>query len=144
MLNACSRYRKYKLLCEDGMASLRKQAFVQKHESTCPGCAAEHFVTMTALSALRGSVIEPEPDPTFESRFIRRWRVESRARAVSYWMPAVAGAVVASIALLAVLQILLAAPSADKADISNREAVRDDSGPEIPLYEERYLVDPHR
>jgi hypothetical protein len=78
-------------------------------------------------------VIEPRPDPSFESRFIRRWRVERRLRAVSYWMPAVAGAIVASVALLAVLQILFTSPSRNNADTRNREALR---SPAIPAYGE--------
>ena len=92
---------------------------------------------MAALTALRTSMIEPEPDPGFESRFIRRWRVESRARAVSYWMPAIAGAIVASVALLAVLQILFAAPVTSPADTKGREALLPSSEqPEIPNFGE--------
>jgi hypothetical protein len=74
------------------------------------------------MEFLRSASIEPEPDPTFESRFIRRWRVERRSRTVSYWMPAVVGAVVASVALLAVLQILFAAPGKSRIDLKDREA----------------------
>ncbi len=96
---------------------------------------------MSALSALRAAVIEPQPDPSFESRFIRRWRVERRARAVSYWMPAIAGAVVASVALLAVLQILFASPSRSDADLKNREALR---SPAIPTYGEASNFDTDR
>lgn len=141
MFGKCSRYRRFKLLCEDGMASARQEAFVRAHEQTCTNCAAEHTKTMDALSALRSAVIEPEPDPGFESRFIRRWRVESRARAVSYWMPAIAGAVVASVALLAVLQILFASPARENADLKNREASR---GPEIPAYGDPSAIDSDR
>jgi hypothetical protein len=102
---------------------------------------AEHAKTMGALTALRAAAIEPEPDPGFESRFIRRWRVEKRARAVSYWMPAIAGAVVASVALLAVLQILFASPARENADLKNREATR---GPEIPTYGDPTAIDANR
>ncbi len=136
MFSKCSRYRRYKLLCEDGVASARQVAFVLSHEATCPKCTQEHAVTMSALSALRAAVIEPAPDPSFESRFIRRWRVERRIRAVSYWMPAIAGALVASVALLAVLQILFSTPSATSPDIKDREAALD-----IPKYGEAPTLD---
>ncbi len=133
MFSKCNRYRRTKLLCEDGVASARQQAFVSRHESVCPRCVQEHALTRSALSALRAAVIEPQSDPSFESRFIRRWRVERRMRAVSYWMPAVAGAIVASVALLAVLQILFTSPARNDADMRNREASR---GPAIPTYGE--------
>lgn len=122
MFNKCERYRRLKHLAEDGKATLRQESFVAKHEAGCQDCAEEHALTLQALEFLKSNVIEPEPDPTFESRFIRRWRVEKRARAVSYWMPAVVGAVVASVALLAVLQILFAAPGSEKIDLEGREA----------------------
>ena len=122
MFNACDRYRRLKSLSEDGRSTPKQEAFLAKHEASCGACAAEHALTVAAMEFLRSSVIEPEPDPTFESRFIRRWRVERRARTVSYWMPAVVGAVVASVALLAVLQILFAAPSRQRMDTKGREA----------------------
>jgi hypothetical protein len=130
------------MLCEDGVASRKQQAWVAQHESVCPKCADEHLLTLAAMTALRAATIEPEPDPSFESRFIRRWRVESRRRAVTYWMPAIAGAVVAGVALLAVLQILLAAPSGTEADIKNREAAN--GGPSIPDYGETITFTPSR
>lgn len=122
MFNSCNRYRRLKMLSEDGRATPHQEAFLAKHEDSCSQCAEEHALTLSAMEFLRSNVIEPEPDPTFESRFIRRWRVERRARTVSYWMPAVVGAVVASVALLAVLQILFAAPVRDKVDLKGREA----------------------
>jgi anti-sigma factor RsiW len=122
MFNRCDRYRRLKLLSEDGRTTPKQEAFLAKHEQSCEMCTAEHALTLQALEFLKTSAIEPEPDPTFESRFIRRWRVERRARTVSYWLPAVVGAVVASVALLAVLQILFAAPVREKVDLKGREA----------------------
>jgi anti-sigma factor RsiW len=137
LFNSCGKYRRVKLLAEDGRASRRQSSFLERHEATCDQCRQEHALTMSALSALRASVIEPEPDPGFESRFIRRWRVESRARAVSYWMPAIAGAIVASVALLAVLQILFAAPTVVPVDTKGREALLPRTEqPEIPNFGE--------
>jgi hypothetical protein len=48
-------------------------------------------------------------------------------------MPAIAGALVASVALLAVIQILSASSVPFEADTKNREALL---GPSIPAYEE--------
>ncbi len=139
MLNPCARYRRLKTLSEDGRTSPKQSAFVARHEATCNRCAAEQALTDAAMDFLRSSAIEPEPDPTFESRFIRRWRVEQRARTVSYWMPAVVGAVVASVALLAVIQILFASPVKRDIDLKGREAQLN-----IPSYGETVIGDPGR
>ena len=104
---------------------------------------ADKVISIKGLSLSTGwlDIFAHFGDPGFESRFIRRWRVEKRARAVSYWMPAIAGAVVASVALLAVLQILFSSPARDDADLKNREASR---GPAIPAYGESSPIDPDR
>jgi hypothetical protein len=137
VFNGCARYRKCKLLCEDGVATRRQRTFVERHEADCADCARQHALTMSALGALRSAAIEPQPDPGFESRFIRVWRIERRSRAVSYWMPAVAGAVVAGVALLAVLQILFSSPARENADLKNREA----RGPVLPTHSEAFTID---
>lgn len=139
MFNECARYRRLKMLSEDGQTSPKQEAFVARHESSCSRCAADHALTECAMDFLRANAIEPEPDPTFESRFIRRWRVEQRSRVVSYWMPAVVGAVVASVALLAVIQILFASPAKPEVDIKGREAQLN-----IPSYGETLIGDPGR
>ena len=139
MFNKCARYRRLKLLSEDGRTSPRQEAYVVDHEQTCSKCTAEHSLTESAMEYLRTSAIEPTPDPTFESRFIRRWRVERRSRVVSYWMPAVVGAVVASVALLAVIQILFSSPIKRSIDLQGREAQLN-----IPSYGETVVSDPAR
>lgn len=90
---------------------------------------------MQALAEFRATKVEPAADPGFEARFIRRWRVERRSRAVSYWMPAIAGAVIASAALLAVLQILFTSPAHNAVDPKGKEASLDiGTKIEIPDY----------
>lgn len=89
------------------------------------------------MAVLRSATVEASPDKSFESRVMRTWRAERRARTVSYWTPAIAGAVVAGAAILAVLQILLSSPIADSAELAGREAQLDAGGlPDAPSYGE--------
>ena len=122
MFSPCTKYRRLKQLAGDGRASDRQLRFIDKHESSCRRCTEEHAAVSEAMSALRSTSIEPGFDQSFESRIIRQVRVERKATSVSYWLPAIAGAVVTSAALLAILQILFAAPIKESIDTKGREA----------------------
>ena len=123
MFDKCARYRKFKLLAEDGRATRSQIKFLEHHQEHCSTCLEEHERTMRALSFLKSNVVEPLGGEDMEIRIIRRWRTERRNRVVTYWMPAVAGAVVAGAALLAVLQILVASPEIKQQNTKGREAL---------------------
>lgn len=110
------------MLAGDGRASERQLRFIHRHESSCQQCTVEQVAVSDAMAALRFSTIEPGHDLSFESRIIRQVRAERKATSVSYWIPAIAGAVVTSAALLAILQILFAAPVTESIDTKGREA----------------------
>lgn len=121
MISSCTKYRRLKMLAGDGRASERELRFIHKHESSCQRCTAEHASVAEAMAAIRSTAIEPDRDLSFESRIIRQVRVERKATSVSYWLPAIAGAVVTSAALLAILQIMLAAPISERIDTKGQE-----------------------
>ena len=136
-MKGCKKYRELKFLVADGTASSRQIAFVEDHESRCADCSAEMHTFVGALNLLRDAQFEPATSPTFESRLLRRWRVEVRNRRVTFWLPVMAGAFAAAFALLAVLQILLSAPAVDPLDLEGREAsLSSSSQPTIPAFEE--------
>ena len=137
MFDPCTRCRRLRSLAEDGMASARQMRLIEQHEAVCEPCRDSAAGTVAAMVVLRSATIEPSPDKSFESRVLRRWRIERRSRALSYWAPTVVGAVVAGAAILAVLQILLSSPVGDPADLAGREAqLNGDSLPDIPRYSE--------
>ncbi|MCH7946087.1 MAG: hypothetical protein IIC73_08770 [Armatimonadetes bacterium] len=110
---------------------------IEQHEAVCEPCRESAADTADAMALLRSATVEPSLDKSFESRVLRTWRAERRSRTISYWTPAVAGAVVAGAAILAVLQILLSSPVGDPADLTGREAqLNADSLPDIPSYGE--------
>lgn len=132
IFDACARYRKVKEIAEDGRASFAQLVFIERHEADCPKCVNEFQATQQALSFLKSNIIEPEHSDEFESMVLKKWRVERRSRSVSYWLPAVAGAVVAGAAFLAVLQILVASPETRNAETKGREALLNSTKVQIP------------
>lgn len=123
IFDKCARYRKYKTLAEDGRATEAQYRFLESHEEKCPVCLEEHERTLQALNFLKSNVIEPLEGNDLETIILKRWRTERRSRVVTYWLPAVAGAVAAGAALLAVLQILVASPDIKRQDTKGREAL---------------------
>ncbi|MCH8980059.1 MAG: hypothetical protein IH945_12580 [Armatimonadetes bacterium] len=137
MFDPCARCRRLRSLAEDERASARQMRVIEQHEAVCEPCRESAADTADAMAVLRSASVEASPDKSFESRVLRRWRVERRSRAISYWAPAVAGAVVAGAAILAVLQILLSLPVGDPADLAGREAqLNRDVLPDVPDYSE--------
>lgn len=111
------------MLDEDGRATQAQLHYIAEHEDRCPTCLEAHLNTTDALNFLKSQVIEIDETAELETRILRRWRVERRSRVFSYWLPAVAGAVVAGAALLAVLQILVASPQMNEKETKGREAL---------------------
>ncbi|MCH8978633.1 MAG: hypothetical protein IH945_05245 [Armatimonadetes bacterium] len=129
-------------MAEDDRASATQLRLIERHEAACESCRESVSSIADAMAVLRSATVEPSLDKSFESRVLRRWRVERRSRTISYWTPAVAGAVVAGAAILAVLQLLLSSPVGDPADLTGREAQLSADGlPEIPSYSETVADD---
>ena len=139
MFDKCTKNRRLRSLAEDGAASARQLRLVESHEAACEACRESATSTANAMTALRSARLDLSVDQSFESRILRRWSVERRARTISYWTPAVAGAVVAGAAILAVLQILLSSPVSDPTDLAGREAQLD-----VPSYGETLVDDSDR
>lgn len=69
--------------------------------------------------------IDPSVDePRFKHRLLRKHRVEQAKSSVQYWSPALIGASVASMALLALLQLLANSSSMKPIRILNGDAAQ--------------------
>ncbi len=140
MFDPCKSCRRLRSIAEDGRASARQVRLIEQHEAVCRPCRESATDTADAMAVLRSATVEPSLDESFESRVLRTWHAERRSRAISYWTPAVFGAVVAGAAILAVLQILLSSPVGDPADMTGRE-VQLSAQPDIPDYGETVVDD---
>ncbi len=79
--------------------------FVANHGNECDRCAQYHE-TDYGINLLRSCQIEPIISNGFNDRVIRLARVSLRKTAFSYWSPALAGATIAGLAVLAVVQLV--------------------------------------
>jgi len=101
--------RKFKRLASEAFdRDLRPQedAFLQKHRQACAECSAFQHQSSLALNFLRAATIDVDVHPMFEERVIRKLRVQTTRESLRYWSPAVAGAFIAGLAVVAALQII--------------------------------------
>jgi len=102
----CMRFRRVAFEAADRVLSMREEEFLEKHRSVCPGCARIEMESVTALNSLRAVTLEAFPDPMFEERVLRRLRVSNSRSAFRSWSPAVVGASIACITIIAALQMV--------------------------------------
>ncbi|HEY3782825.1 MAG TPA: hypothetical protein VGL56_17210 [Fimbriimonadaceae bacterium] len=102
----CKKYKKLSFDQRDRELTPGEIAFMGAHEERCEECARSMESASFALDALRGEFMEPVPCPNFESKVIRQYRIESKRASLRYWSPAVVGAAVAGLVVLAAMQMI--------------------------------------
>jgi hypothetical protein len=120
----CSRFRKLASEEFDRVLTLREQAFMHRHRSACHECHASQAQSSLALNFLRASAIEVDVHPMFEERVIRRLKVQTTRESIRYWSPAVAGAFIAGLAVIAALQMITRSADLPHVRIPGGEARR--------------------
>lgn len=110
-LTRCQRFRNLceKRDCSD--LSAAEQQFLDSHRSACARCAKEEYQFSLALDLLRDSSLETDPSPGFDERLMRRMQVQHIKGSVRYWTPVFLGAAVASLVVLAAVQVVSASSS---------------------------------
>ncbi len=84
----------------------REEAFLHRHRKACADCRAAQTQSSLALNFLRASAIDVDVHPMFEERVIRKLKVQTARESLRYWSPAVAGAFIAGLAVVAALQMI--------------------------------------
>jgi hypothetical protein len=84
----------------------REMRFMEKHRAACHECAFEEKQGALALNMLRQASLEADSTPHFDERVLRLHRIRSVRASLGYWSPAVLGATIAVIAVLAGLQLV--------------------------------------
>ena len=81
---------------------------------------------------LRGMAMEHEVSRAFDERVIRRLRVQTVKESLNYWSPAVLGAAIACLAVLAAMQMMSKPSSLPPLHMGATEARHMTSGPVYP------------
>jgi hypothetical protein len=102
----CARYKR--LISEEMDRALtpRERNFLSRHGAVCNDCEDVQSQSSLALNMLRAATLEVEAAPMFEDRVMRKLKVQTTRESIRYWSPAVAGAFIAGLAIVAALQII--------------------------------------
>ena len=79
-------------------------AFFEAHQLACEPCAELLRTSSMSLNMLRMSAMEAEISPTFDEKLMRKLRLQTGRASLNYWSPAVFGAAIAGLAVLAAMQ----------------------------------------
>jgi hypothetical protein len=102
----CSKFRRLANEEMDRTLTASEKDFVQRHQAVCSECSESQSQSSLALNFLRASAIEVDVHPMFEERVIRKLKVQTTRESIGYWSPAVAGAFIAGLAVIAALQMI--------------------------------------
>ena len=105
-------------LCE------REETFLEKHRTVCASCAATQTQSSFALNMLRASAIDVDISPSFDDRLLRKLRVRTTRESLRYWSPAVAGAFIAGLAVVAAMQMITRSAQLPHVGVPGGEARR--------------------
>lgn len=102
----CRKFRRLVSESMDGSVSVHESVFMGRHRRVCLSCRLAEHQSSLALNMLRDAALEAQRSPTFDDRLLRRVRLQFRRAKIDYWSPAMFGAAIAGIAVLAALQMI--------------------------------------
>jgi hypothetical protein len=103
----CRRFRLLASEREDRDLSTRESKFFEAHRACCPECGLYDTQAHEALDVLRGAAfVDIEMTPMFDERVIRKFRAQKVKESIRYWSPALAGAMIACVAIFATLAMV--------------------------------------
>jgi hypothetical protein len=122
---ACKRFQKLWNEQDGRILSRSEQSFLDTHRAACPDCAEFEHSTDDAMQLLRSAALEPEVSVGFDDRVVRKVKVQSVRESIGYWSPALIGAGIACVAVIATLQIAATPVQLKSATLPAGEAKRD-------------------
>jgi hypothetical protein len=134
--------RKFQRLCEereDRDLRPREFAYVHKHREACEECRQQESACRNSLNMLRAMSMSVQPSESFDTRLVRRVRIERGRDRFAYWFPAIVGAGIASFATFALMQLVTASHPVKPFLKSPAEA---SNAAEPDQFEPRLLLEP--
>jgi hypothetical protein len=102
----CAKFKRLANEELDRELSSGEVLFMEKHRGVCMDCDEVQSQSSLAMNFLRAGTLEVDVNPQFEERVIRKLRIQTTRESIRYWSPAVAGAFIAGLAVIAALQMI--------------------------------------
>jgi len=132
----CRRFHRLASEREDRELTLKESKFYEAHLSCCKACGIYDTQAHEALHVLRGAAFtEVELTPMFDERVIRRFRAHRVKESIQYWSPALAGAVIACVAIFATLAMVSRPDQLKSANLPSGSASRFHESSAFPNFE---------
>lgn len=122
--NRCDRFSRLLSERADRDLTPAEARFFDRHMAECPGCAREAGISGLSLDILRTLRVEETESSGFEDRVVSVWKQTRLRRDLGYWSPALVGAAVSAIALVAVLNATARTPKSGYQAPATSEARR--------------------
>jgi hypothetical protein len=132
----CRRFRRLASEREDRELLQSESRFYDAHRSVCKACRLYDSQAHEALGVLRGAAFgDVELTPMFDERVIRRFRAQKVKESIQYWSPALAGAVIACVAIFATLAMVSRPDQLKTANVPAGSASRFHEKSSFPSFE---------
>lgn len=109
-----------------------EELFMDGHSLLCAECSELQRTSGLAMNMLRMSAMEPEISSGFDERVLRKVRLQTVRSGFNYWSPAVIGAAIAGIAVLAAMQAVTLSSEGPMQRKANHEESRLMRGRDFP------------
>ena len=132
----CRRFHRLASEREDRQLTSREAKFFESHRSRCADCGLYDTQAHQALDVLRGAAFtEVELTPMFDERVIRKFRAQKVKESLRYWSPALAGAMIACVAIFATLAMVSRPDQLKQANLPGGSASRFHEKSAFPSFE---------
>ncbi len=121
----CKKFIRLTSEQEDRDLNPSEERFLSRHREVCEECAQVARTTSNALNMLRLAAMEPEIEPMFEDRVIRKLKVQQVKESLNYWSPALVGAAIACAVIFVTLHLASSPTQMKRANLNSNEARRE-------------------
>ena len=121
----CKKFLRLTSEQEDRDLNPSEERFIARHREVCEECSTYARTTSNALNMLRMAAMEPEFEPMFEDRVIRKLKVQQVKESLNYWSPALVGAAIACAVIFVTLHLASAPTQLKRANLNLNEARRE-------------------
>ena len=122
-LSPCSKFRHLLNASDDRPLLASEAMFMACHEERCSKCS-RYETSSDGLNLLRTAGLDANPTPGFTDRTLRLVRIQAGRTTFNYWLPDIAGGVIACVALVSALQMISrpqAMPTFMKSGVESRK-----------------------